>query len=164
MARRDPAPRRRTADPSADNEARNGYQRDVLTRGWRLRALLRELAEGEKPQSQLAREYGVTQGRISQIKKKHILAIEQIQDDLENEFAGMWIAQKQSRLAEMQSDIEDINDNPERYDTPEFRRLKLALLKQAAEELGQIPSKVQAAEIGKILRIAIEGIDLDDLR
>lgn len=122
--------------------------------------LIRELAEGIKPNVQLATEYGVTAGSISSFKSRHATAIAEQRAEFENEFADLWIAQKRLRLAMLQDDIE------ESFDSDEFEAVKIrhAALFQAAKELGQIPSTSGVQVQMPTVTFKIEGVDLEQLR
>lgn len=144
-----------------------------LERGWVRSKLIRELAEGLKTQEQLAEEYGVSRVAVSQFKRRHLTAIEQQQRDFENEFAHLWIAQKELRLAELQQDIEDLTEQFT-LDGDAFHEDKKAALQavqirhnalmQAAKELGQIPSAAGVTVETKRVTFKIPGVDLEQLR
>lgn len=144
--------------------------RKPLTRGWRLRMLLQELANGEKTQQELAEQFGVTQGRISQVKKKYAEDIAEIQANAEDEFAGLWIARKAARLAELQADVERIDAKIlarmdwDQSQVAAFLRAKQAALRAAAEELGQLPAKINLNVGGKVVTYKIDGVDMDELQ
>lgn len=133
-----------------------------LTRGWKKQQLIRELAQGDKLQQQLAREYGVSQGRISQFKTENAVAIEQCRLDMENEFAALWIARKLNRLAEYEADVEELNKLPK---GSRSYRDKHRALRQAAEELGHLPNRVTlAGEVNARVRYLVDGVDDEALK
>jgi len=113
-----------------------------LERGWVRHKLQRELALGEKDHGQLAREYGVKSTAIMEFKKRHQSAIDEMIRDLDNEFTSLWIADKATRLAVLQLDVEELDE--EEWDDAKSRldavKVKHGALMQAARELGQIPS------------------------
>jgi len=168
--------KRQPATPGRSNDgpayqasyADDGYRSPkVILRGHRLARLLRELAEADKPQSALARKYGVSQPRISQINTEHRERIEAIRADIDNEFAGLWIADKSNRLEYYQADLESINEKLAEFaelneDAYAWIRLRDKLLRAAAEELGQIPNKmtVKSSVEGKY---KFEGVDDADV-
>lgn len=119
--------------------------RRIKLKGFVAAKLIRELAIDEKPQTQLAEEYGVRQSTISMFKTRHAQRITEVRDDLANEFAGLWIAMKANRLAEYQADVEAINAKAQASKTTmadsEMIRTKASLLKSVAEELGQLPGR-----------------------
>jgi predicted transcriptional regulator len=139
---------------------RGGYGHGPLTRGWVKQKLCRELAVGEKTQVQLAEEYGVSQPRISQFLKEHSTRVNEIRENLADEFAGMWIADKRARLAELEEMADRIGPSRD----PNKMRLVKELLKQAAEELGQIPTKANVTIDQHRITYAVEGVDPEKLR
>jgi hypothetical protein len=136
---------------------------EQIIRGHLARNLCRDLAIGNMTQSQLAEKYGVTQPCISYNLRLRAEEIAAIKADIENEFAGMWIAQKQSRVAEYQSDAERINTALDKSDEldPKLLRAKNAALKAAAEEMGQLSAKVQVQVQTQQVDYWIDGCDLD---
>lgn len=146
-----------------------------LERGWTKVKLIRALALGEKTQAVLADEFGVTNGAISQFKTRHQVAIADMVASIEDEMAGIWVAKKTARLAEYQQDIEDINvdlatqpgldSNGEAIPLPDKGALmnaKHRALKSVAEEMGQLPTKVQM-DLTVKARHELVGVDLEDL-
>lgn len=135
--------------------------------------MIRELAEGQKTQEQLAEEYGVSRVAVYQFKKRHLTAIQDQAKDFENEFASLWIAQKHLRLAELQADIEELTEEF-KLDGDAFHEDKKAALDavkvkhnallQAAKELGQIPSSAGVQVQSEKVTFEITGVDLDTLR
>jgi hypothetical protein len=140
-----------------------------LERGWAKRQLIHELARMEKTQQLLAQEYGVSESAVTQFKQRHQPEIEAVKLDIENEFAGLWVARKVNRLAELESDIERIIQtnagDTVRMADAEILRTKAALLKQVADELGQIPNKSHVKiEAETTVRYLMTGVDDEDLR
>lgn len=131
----------------------------VIDRGHIRLKLLRELALGEKNQVQLASEYGVGQSAISMFATRYSDQIEEIRGKLDDEFAGLWIAQKANRLAAYQQDVDDV-DSDEDKNTAEWRRIKHNAVKSVAEELGQIPNKSTIQHEGTVIH-KYEGVDPD---
>jgi hypothetical protein len=137
-----------------------GSYRYPLTRGYVKDRLMRELAIGDKTMTALAKEYGVTTGRISQFNKEFETRIMQIRENLADEFAGLWIADKRARLAELEEMADRIGPSRD----PNKMRLVKELLKQAAEELGQIPTKANVTIDQHRITYAVEGVDPEKLR
>jgi hypothetical protein len=125
--------------------------------------LQREIAAGEKTYEQLAEEFDVTDDTISAFAKRYRDAIELIRQDFANEFAGLWIARKEARLAEFQQDVEDINEAVEAGDEEDWTKLlrvKHTALRYVAEELGHLPGRPQIhVEQAKVTYV-VEGVDL----
>lgn len=118
--------------------------------------LIRLLAVGEMTQDELAEEFGVTQPAIAQFKKRNRDEIEHVKANLEDEFAGLWIARKKDRVAELE-------DVAERFkaDDPKAANIRLRALKQAAEELGQLKVSI---EVSGGVDYTVEGVDPKELQ
>jgi hypothetical protein len=141
-----------------DEEETGGSRRRKLTQGHIVTKLCRELAVGEKSQVQLAEEYDVAQSSISTFKKRHAERIREIQQNLDNEFAGLWIAEKANRIAEYQADVEMIGSTTK----ADLLRVKATILKAVSEELGQLPARVNVTVTNPVTYI-VKGVDVDDL-
>lgn len=105
-------------------------------RAWTRRKLMRELALGEKTHAQLAAEYGATREAVSRFKARHAQEIEDIIARSDDEFAGILITQKANRLAMYQEQVEQAEDRKD-------WKLVARLLRQVAEEMGHLPSRMQ---------------------
>ncbi|MGW5467698.1 hypothetical protein [Streptomyces chartreusis] len=119
------------------------------------RKLIHELARAEKTQQQLADEYGVVKSSITEFKQRHTDRITEVAQALEDEFAGLWIAQKVDRLDQLQ-DLYEGDDDPDRV------RLRKELLRAAAEELGQIPQRTTIVQ-AQPLEVRLVGVDTEQL-
>lgn len=120
---------------------------------------MRELAAGEKTQTQLAKEYGCTPGAVSIFASRHEEEIQALRDKLDDEWAGLWVASKRDRLAVYQNDIEMLDElgmTDER-----MAALKAKLLRQVAEEVGDLRADVNVT--GRVLHHILEGVNLNDL-
>lgn len=127
---------------------------------WERRQLCRELATGEQTGAALARKYGVTRQAISAFGKRHAAEIDAIKADLDDEFAGLWVAQKAARLALYQADLE-ASAGGEYADHYEHIRTRQAGLRAIAEELGQLPPRATVAIVP--VQHILEGVDPDAL-
>lgn len=163
-----------------------------LDRGRNRINLIRDLASG-KSGTDLAEKLGVTPGAIYAFQRRHADAIEAAAADFESEFAGLWIASKAKRLAEIESVAAHIDalmsdevaealdewvsskeDHEKEHalerlaesalGDPNALRIKLAALKQAAEELGQIPTKTVVEVKGSVVNYVVEGVDMEKLK
>lgn len=138
-----------------------------LERGHVRYKLVHELARGEKPRAQLATEYGVVPSAITQFADRHQTEIDEVKADIENEFAGLWVADKKRRIAEYQADIEIVTDavggTPANMKDAELMKLKATLIRAVADELGQIPARMNINVTQKIT-YSIEGVDPEALR
>lgn len=146
MSGESPAPRE--SDGASDRPQRHHGK---LERAYARRRLILDLAREEKTQEQLAALYECSQSSISEFKARHMAAILEARENLNNEFAGLWIAQKLDRLAELEALFEDTVSARD-------RETKAMLLRHAAEELGQIPNKT-TLDITAEVKVRIEGLD-----
>jgi transposase-like protein len=143
----------------------------ALERGHVRLKLIRELAKGEHSQSELARRFGVSAQAISAFVQRHAERIADVASRLDDEFAGLWVAEKTNRIATYQQQIEDIAEllgDPEQVGKAgvgyaEVVRTAQAAMKAVADELGQIPAKVQVQHSGT-LDVRLNGVDLGALR
>lgn len=132
-----------------------------LERGWARARLILQLAQGELTQVQLAAEYGVDQSAVSLFNTRHRDEINLRRERLADQWAGMWIADKQNRIAEAQQDVEAINTALAGETDEKLLRVKLAIMRQVAEELGQLRTNI---EVGGTLTYAVHGVDMSKLR
>lgn len=137
--------------PNAASDGRRAHRSKLERQAWRKRRLIIELARGEKTQTKLAAENGVSQSSISEFSSRHTDEIAEAREHLEDEFNGIWIAQKLNRLIEQQSLYEDDV-------APRERETRLAVLRAAAEELGQIPNRTTIS-MEQPVRVEISGLD-----
>jgi hypothetical protein len=140
-------------DPASDG--RRAHKSKLEGQAWRKRRLIMELARGEKTQKQLGAENGVAQSSISEFASRHVDEIEEARHQLAEEFDGVWIAQKLNRLIEMEALYEN-------GVAPRERETRLAVLRAAAEELGQIPNRT-TINLEQPVRVELTGINLDDV-
>lgn len=129
-------------------------------KGHTAQRLMRELAVSGKPQNRLADEYGVTQGAISHFKVKYSTEIARLSEAAADEYAGLWITDKLNRLAELQALAEELTDKPI---TPRSAEVIKGILRDAAEELGDIPNKAGVNVNIANVKYEIENVNLEDL-
>jgi len=103
--------------------------------------LIRHLAAEDVTRAALAREHGVHRSAITQFAQRHRAEIEQIRTQLDDEYAGIWLADKRARLAALQSDYEMAAEH-KNAGHHEWIKTRAQLLHQASEELGQLPGRV----------------------
>ena len=131
--------------------------------------LIRELAEGKHTQQQLADKYDVTQPAISDFARRHRLRIEEVRRSVDQEYAGVWVADKRKRVEEYLSQIEycrSLLDDPDKQakvnvGTAEIIRTAQSALHAVSEELGQLPARAVKHEGGVSVRYEIAGVDPD---
>lgn len=133
---------------------------------WIKLATQRDLAEGKLSMTEIAAKLDISINAVSQFAKRHAPVIEAMRADLQNEMAGLWVAEKQNRIAVLQEDIENadfLQSILPGGDSGAVARIKHNALKQVAEELGQIPNKSQVQHTGKV-EYNFVGIDTADLQ
>lgn len=129
--------------------------------------LIRELALTNKTQRQLAEEYGVVQSSICAFSERNADAINDVRENAEDEFAGLWVAKKQNRVAAYKEQIDYIADRiGEGLEDDPVAALKVAqaALKAVAEEMGQLTARVAVqADVQAKVRYEIVGVNPEDL-
>lgn len=130
-----------------------------LERGWVKHRLIRDFALGEKTGKQMAEEYGVSQTSISAFKRRNSMAIEEVRNNLADEYAGVWVAQKMKRIAEYQEAAEKMAQGQ----SPRNQEVLVTILKAVAEELGQLPARTQVQVNSQQVTYQVVGIDPDEL-
>lgn len=124
------------------------------------RKLQRVLAEGDKKRTVIAREFGISPSYVTQFARLYAHEIDEIKRDLNNAFAGLWIADKESRLVAYQTEYAMALGN-EKASHHEWIKTRLQTLHQVAEELGQLPGRQP------IMTVAVEhiivGVNIEDL-
>lgn len=147
--------------------------------GLKTHGLIRELALSDMRQSELARKYDVTEGAITQFKHKHAEAIAAVRADADNEFAGILIAQKAARLAAYEEQHRlamqptpkitnkgtvVVDPNTGEYVYEVNLSAAATMLKNAAEEMGQLPNRVTLdGEMGVAVKYSVNGVESSDL-
>lgn len=132
-----------------------------IARGWKKFKLIRELALAEKPQRQLALEYGVTEVSISTFKKNNAPEIAAARLRMDDEFSHIPIANKANRIAEYQAILEEA-EGKDGEGWAEARRIAALALKSVAEELGHLPNRQTISVEGRVDYVLIDP-DAEDL-
>lgn len=130
-----------------------------LERGWVKHRLIRDLALGEKSGVQLAEIYGCSRVSISNFKTRHRLEIDEVRNNLADEYAGVWVAQKLARIQEYQQAAEKMA----RGTSPRNAEVLVTILKAVAEELGQLPARNQINIQNQQVSYEIVGVNPDDI-
>lgn len=130
-----------------------------LERGWVKHRLIRDFALGEKTGRDLSAQYGVSQTSISAFKKRYALEIEEVRNNLADEYAGVWVAQKLDRIREYQNAAEKMAQGA----SPRNAEVLVSILKAVAEELGQLPARTQVNVQNNQVEYQIVGISADDI-
>lgn len=143
--------------------------RSVQLRGWRKRQLIRDLALGNLTFEELAAKYDHAEVSIRTFARKNKEFIDEVKAAHENEYAGLWIVSKSARIAEYQQDVEEINEVLARLlDTEQdlnsnLIRMKHNALRSVADELGELPTRVQLQSDNKSVTYHIEGVNPGDV-
>lgn len=151
--------------------------------GLRHREVVRLLAAGEINQAEIARRYDVSEGAVSQFKRKHAEEIAAVRANMDDEFAGLAIASKVNRVAMLQEIAEKAlepvpkisangkvtyvtNEDGESEMVMEVdARAAMAALKQVAEELGQLVARTQmSGDMQTTTTYRIEGVSPEELQ
>lgn len=148
-----------TAELSPVRSDRRPAQKGHLERGWVKHRLIRDFALGEKSGAELAVIYGVSKNSISLFKKRNALEIEEVRNNLADEYAGVWVAQKMARIQEYQEAAEKMA----RGSSPRNAEVLVTILKAVAEELGQLPARTQVQVSTENVTYQVVGINPEDL-
>jgi transcriptional regulator with XRE-family HTH domain len=116
---------------------------------------------GEKSKRELARLYGVSSRYLTQFERERHDEIERIKAALDDRFAGLWIADKQARVAAYQADYELSLANEKYAGHHEHIRTRVQIQQAVAEELGDLPPRMQVT-VMPVTHI-IEGVDISAL-
>jgi len=133
--------------------------RGHLERGWVKHRLIRDIALGEKTGKELAEQYGVSQNAMSAFKKRYGLEIEEVRNNLADEYAGVWVANKLDRIRQYQEAAENMAAGR----SPRNAEVLTSILKAVAEELGQLPARTQVNVSTETTVYEIVGLSADDI-
>lgn len=125
--------------------------------------LIRELAAGTKSQDELAKQFGCSQPAIHYFKQRNQDRIDKQAADLDNKFASLWVSQKENRIAQLQSDLDELEASESSHD-PRVVKVKAHLAHQIAEEMGQLPNRTSVSVEAQTVNYQVEGVDLDALK
>jgi len=134
-------------------------KRGHLERGWVKHRLIRDFALGEKTGIQLSEQYGVSRNSITEFKKRHSMEIEEVRNNLADEYAGVWVAQKLDRIREYQVAAEKMASG----NSARSQEVLVNILKAVSEELGQLPARTQVNVSNQNVTYEIVGVDVDDI-
>lgn len=127
---------------------------------WVRRQRCQELAAGKKSRAQLAREWGISRPTVTAFAKRHAAEIDAIRVALDDEFAGLWIAAKGARIAAYQADLEASASSGYGGHFEQVRT-RAQILRQVAEELGQLPGRTGVVVV-PVTHVLVD-VNLDDL-
>lgn len=134
-------------------------------RGYRRHSMLRDLAEQKMSQNAIATKHGVTSGAMSLFARtpSNMVIIEEMRKNLEDKFAGIWIAQKEARILEYQQLVVDLEEALSGGADAALVRAKMIALKSVAEEMGQLPNRVTMESTTKST-IEVVGVNPEDVK
>ena len=124
------------------------------------RELQRLLADGTEKRVALARRFGVSAAYITKFAKQYAREIDDIKRDLNDEFAGLWIASKVNRVLAYQADYAAALTS-DKATHHEWIKCRALILHQVAEELGQLPPRTTVT-VMPVVHV-IEGIAPESL-
>jgi len=146
-------------------ENRSDAQLPIQARGHKWLDLIYALAQDEVDYTRLSMHYQIRKTDLALFAEQHAAAIEDAKTQVNDEFAALWITKKTSRMAEYQADLEYLNDCIETADKPlEAIRLKQQVLKNVADELGQIPGRTPTLVQNNSVHYHVEGVDMEKLQ
>lgn len=172
----DPRSRARTA--SSRSSSPSAIHLSDLYRGHGRLGMIRDLAFGEFSHSEIAKDVGCTIADVREFEETYADEIIEVRAALAGhlaiETAGLWVSKKQNRLAELQSDVEDLNDviaslrdtgrlgHKVHHDTV---KVKISALRAAADELTPRGAAALRRETDKddknVVRYVIEDPDIE---
>jgi hypothetical protein len=123
--------------------------------------VIRALATGDPKPSALARQFGVGANAITNFKRRNQRAIDEVRKALDDQFAGLWVARKEARLAELEWMIDILGEAIEECPDADMIRVRAGLLKNVSEELGQLPPRTQVVS-ARVTHV-VEGFTTDEL-
>lgn len=150
--------------------------------------MVRLLAAEEISRSEIARRYDVTPSAVTQFANKHAEEIAAVRADMDNEFAGIAIADKKNRVSAYEQLYEvatkptpkvapngklvrEMVTDPETGETTEVVvhevdvRAAAGILKNVAEEMGQLTTRTQVTgDMQTTTTYRIEGVSPEELR
>lgn len=131
-----------------------------IAQGWVKQRLVKDLALGEKTHRQLAERYGVVRETVQRFARDNRLEIEHAREMLGDAYAGLWIAQKENRVAEYQVAAEKMSEG----DSPRHAEVLVNVLKAVADEMGDLPQRASVQVNNTEVRYEVHGVDPEALR
>lgn len=152
-----------------------------LYRGWPRLALIRDLAFGEFSAAEIAANIGggCTAQDVLEFRDEHEDEITEVRAALAGklaiETAGLWVTKRQNRLAELQSDLDDLKETIEVLRDEkklggqvhrDVVKTRVTVLRAVADELSPRATgvKPRPAEDGNVVRYVVEDPDSEAMR
>lgn len=118
------------------------------------------IAAGEHSIKELAEMFESAEGTINQFKHRYRDDIRRMQENLADEFAGLWIADKRNRIQVYEDQVERFQTS----DDPKLVARTQTALRSVAEELGALPQRVQVQQEKQTVHVVLEGTDNSKLQ
>lgn len=150
--------------------------------------VIRDIALSGMTQAALAEKYGVSQPAISAFAARHAERIAEVRANAEDEFAGILIAQKRRRLAAYE-ELYELALQPQPKISPSGKIVRevvrdeetgedvevvvteinvrdaALMLKSSAEEMGQLPTRLQIqGDMQTTTTYRVESVNVEDLK
>jgi hypothetical protein len=136
-------------------------RRDYPLSGRNRLYVIRALAVGDPKPAALARQFGVQRNAITMFQQRNRRAIDEVRKAVDDEFAGLWVARKEARLAEYEWMIDILGEAIEANYDADMIRVRAGLLKNVSEELGQLPPRTQVVS-ARVVHV-VEGFSSTEL-
>lgn len=165
--RQPPAHATDTGETSAGPSEKSPPRRVLEISTKRRRDVIRALADGATNRA-IAEKYGCNPSSVSAFRARHGRSIAALREDAEaaaDAEDGLWIASRVDRLGVLQDAVERLLEVADRCDDdalPELVRTSISALHEAAEQLGQLPSRTMVAST-TVVNYRFDGVDLDAL-
>lgn len=131
--------------------------RDFLERPGQVRfSLQRDIAEGKLSPAELRAKYNASSAGIRDFGNRHAAVIAEMRANLEDKLAGLWVADKQKRVAAYMADIELVDSETERVLTGRDEAMSEGAARALeADEDGELldVQLTVATDLGRLSRI-----------
>lgn len=142
-----------------------------LEKSWVRPHVIRDLAAAKMTKVAIAKKYGVGRQAIHEFERRHVDDIRHVRDNIDDAFAGIVFADKANRVQALTDQarriLEQLDDPDEaarlNVGRAEMERVAQSGLRAIAEELGQLPSRMQV-QVGGQLDVQVNGVELGDLK
>lgn len=148
-----------------------------LDRGHTRLEIIQALAAGETLTS-IALRHGCEASAIHKFRERHIAEIEAQRNNIADKMAALWVASKEKRIAEYESDVDRLNATldapPVEGEEPTAPALAPALeslllsakhraLRSVAEELGHLPTRASTSVTVAAVSYTLIGVDPEEV-
>lgn len=134
---------------------------------WVRYCLMQDIAARDLSWADLSKKYRFTEPSIRKFAKTNKTAIKRIKSEEKDQYPGLWIADKASRLAEYQAAAEKLAENNwSGLDGVALREWRFTM-RAVAEELGHLMMRGKGTtgdgDAEKAMTYTVEGVDLENL-